>query len=173
MTRTALGSAALGVAVALLVVAGCAQPQDATGNQPIRLMDEKQRADEYRAAVRQYPFPLPSGRAFPRTLPAPQEATMFERGEGANQADSFWICAWMGEWLSIRSTDSRGAAVAWAWVEKADQTPLHTERYYDPRDVWHREILEPAKNGDVRSFREFYATSCTFPGLPTPPPVGP
>lgn len=131
----------------------------------VQAMDEKGRAEEYRALADTYPWPLPDGLSFPEVLPTAVEPTMYEVGEGANQADSYWICAWMTDWLATQDTAPAAAKVAWAWVERADETQLHTEHYYDPRDIWHKEILEPAARGRIKSFREFQATSCSYPEL--------
>lgn len=131
----------------------------------VEFMDEEGRNQEYRALAESYPWPLPDGLTFPTTLVAAEEPTVYEVGEGSNQADTFWICAWMTEWLRTRASDPNAAKAAWAWVERADETDLHTKRYYDPRDVWHMEILEPAERGQVKSFREFQATSCAYPEL--------
>ena len=129
----------------------------------VQAMDEKGRMEEYRSLADTYRWPLPEGLSFPETLPTPEEPTMYEVGEGANQADTYWICAWMTEWLATRETNVGAAKVAWSWVERADETQLHTDHYYDPRDVWHKEILDPAAQGRVKSFREFQATSCSYP----------
>lgn len=133
----------------------------------VQVMDRAGMLGEYRALADDYPWPLPAGISFPATLPEPPEPTVYEVGEGGNQADSFWICAWMGEWLAVRLTDAAEAATAWAWLQRAEETRLHREHYDDPRDVWHHEILEPAGRGEVASLREFYATSCRYAGLAT------
>ncbi|HVK28694.1 MAG TPA: hypothetical protein VM575_10135 [Nocardioides sp.] len=129
------------------------------------LMDREQMLAEYHQLADRYPHPLPDGVRFPATLPAPGQPTVYEVGEGRNQADSFWICAWIGEWLAVRSEPGNRAAIAWSWLQRADETQLHREHYDDPRDVWHQQILGPAGRGDVRSLREFYSTSCGYEGL--------
>jgi hypothetical protein len=159
---------ALGLAAAILSggLSGCTSDDPHTANvNGVKFMDESARNKEYQELADSYPWPLPEGLHFPRTLKAAKEPTVYELGEGANQADTFWTCAWMTEWLRTRETDPRSAKTAWAWVERADQTELHTKRYYDPHDVWHKEILEPAERGQVKSFREFQATSCAYPEL--------
>lgn len=125
---------------------------------------------EYHGLADHYPWPLPDRTAFPDTLPPPQEETLYEVGEGRNQADSFWICSWMGDWIRAQAHhDADEKLAAWSWVERADETQLHQEHYDDPTDIWHRQILAPAQAGDPRPVREFYATSCGFPGLATLP----
>jgi len=152
----------------VLATAGCAAQSRDTQSvvDDVKVVDHAGMVSEYHGLADRYPNPLPSGIRFPSGMPAAEEPTMYEVGEGANRADSFWICAWMGEWLKWRRTDAAAAAVAWRWVEAADRTQLHREHYYDPRDVWHQNILEPARAGDVGTFREFYTTSCGYPGLP-------
>lgn len=123
---------------------------------------------EYHGLADDYPWPLPEGVDFPATLPPPQEPTMYEVGEGKNQADSFWICSWMGEWIRADTSGELAAAEsAGARVERADETQPHREHYDDPRDVWHLEILAPARAGHPEAFHEFYSTSCGFEGLAT------
>lgn len=132
----------------------------------VRVIDRADMVAEYHRLADAYRWPLPPGLAFPEAPPEPSEPTMYQVGEGENQADSFWICSWMGEWIRSRAADDTDAAdVAWSWVERADQTALHRERYDDPRDIWHQAILAPARAGHPRAFREFYATSCGFAGL--------
>ncbi len=155
--RRLLGSLVFGL---LVLSSGCGSPAPSVGGKS--LMTEAERRAEYQEAVAGYAWPLPPGRRFPppSALPAPEEPTLYEVGEGANQVDTFWICSWMGAWLSTRLSDPAAARQAWSWVEKADRTDLHTKRYYDPRDVWHREILAPARTGRIEAFQEFYDTSC-------------
>lgn len=143
-----------------------AEPADPVASAAGPLMDRAQMLDEYRTLAENYPWPLPPGIGFPDALPEPAEVTVYETGEGRNQADSFWICAWIGEWLSQRATGSDRAETAWAWLQRADETQLHRENYDDPRDVWHKQILDPAGKGRVRSLREFHQTSCGHPELP-------
>lgn len=102
-------------------------------------------------------------------LAEPAAPIVGEVGEGANQANAFWICAWMGEWLRTRDRQPHAAASAWRRVKRADKTQLHRKHYYDPRDVWHHEILQPAHAGNPATFREFYTTSCTYPSLAAVP----
>lgn len=163
----------LASALLVLTVSSCAvqeQQQEQLGTAGgVKVMNWAAMIAEYHKLAGTYPWPLPQGIHFPTTLATSAEPTMYEVGEGANQADSFWICSWMGEWLKTRKSDPRAAAVAWQSVERADQTQLHQEHYDDPRNVWHLEILKPAHAGNTAMFREFYKTSCGYPGLAPAP----
>lgn len=154
--RLLTGFLIVGSLVVGLVGCGTGVPDD-TGP---RFVSYAEMAQEYQAAVDGYPNPLPAGKAFPARPRPPSEPTIFEVGEGGNTADFFWICSWVGEWLTTRGTDPQRAAEAMAWVDKASDTRLHREHYYDPENVWGNDIVGLAELGDITNLRDWYANGC-------------
>lgn len=124
-------------------------------------MTYAQMTQEYKAKVKSYPYPLPTGISFPAAPQKPDEDTVYQKGEGDNTADSFWICAWMGEWLKTQGKDKTQADIAMGWVDRADDTELHQEHYSDPGHVWDNDIVGKAKLGDITNFADYYRNDCS------------
>src|SRR3989440_7482577 len=79
--------------VAVLALAGCGS---AAPDTPPQLSAPYSSVDgEYQQAKKQ--LDLPAGDAFPDHLP--NSAQRDVPGSGSNQAQNFWLCAWLRDWL--------------------------------------------------------------------------
>lgn len=137
-----------------LSVAACAG-----GGEGEEFMDYEGMKAEYLRKVQDYEFPLPQGIAFPDEPPRPTEPTVYQRGNGIVWADNFWRCAWMSEWLKSRDDDPARAAVAMGWLERFPETEF-MRKYTDPPGDpnWMDKVIDPAKLGDLTTFRELMAS---------------
>jgi hypothetical protein len=143
-----------------LTVAACRDGSDARPESGQKLLTYDEMVREYREKVSGYPDPLPSGVRFPDRPRPPEQDTLYEKGEGVVTADAFWICAWTGEWLKSRRTDTPRADAAMGWLDKAAETEFMTNHYHDPDNIWGEEILGKAKLGDITNLSDYYANGC-------------
>ena len=125
----------------MITMSLCVVDQDKRGMVAggVQVMSQRQMLAEYHQLADNYPWPLPPATHFPADLAEPAEPIVdevVEVVEGANQADAFWICAWMGEWLRTRDRQPHAAASAWRRVKRADGTQLHRKHYDDPCHIW-------------------------------------
>lgn len=143
----------------LLVVAGCGG--DSGDNESSdTLLTYAEMVDEYRAKVDDYPFPLPEGMEFPERPREPDEPTLYERGNGIVQADSYWECAWIQEWLRHRADDAARAETAMTWLERSVETEFRQRFVVSDPAIWTEDILGTARLGDPTHLREYYDSSC-------------
>jgi hypothetical protein len=90
-------------AVLALALAGCSDGAPAT---PPELSAPYTTVDgEYQQAKKQ--LDLPAGDAFPDHLP--NTAQRYVPGSGANQAQNFWLCAWLRDFLAAAPGDTARA----------------------------------------------------------------
>src|SRR2546430_940659 len=101
--------------VVLLAVAGCGS--DGKAATPPELSANYTTVDgEYQQAKSQ--LDLPAGTTFPDHLP--NTAEHYLPGSGANQAQNFWLCAWLRDYLDAPAADAARARKA------GDQLPRDT-----------------------------------------------
>jgi hypothetical protein len=148
------------VAVVLLfALDGCGNDSEVTGSDD-RLLTYEEMVEEYRAKVSEYPFPLPEGVSFPERPREPDEPTLYEPGNGIVQADSYWECAWIREWLLHRTEEPGRAEAAMAWLDRSVETEFRQRFVVSDPAIWTEEILGRAKLGDPTHLREYYDSSC-------------
>ena len=158
-----------GFAVAVLVLAGCAQadvtnpPAPAPTVSTTALADVSAATDPYvnvdklpafyQEAIRKFPHPLPDGVAWPAEVPAGADDPNVHyepKGRGEGLASTYWLCAWQGEYLdAFESNQPQRRAEALTMLDVFVVDPYFTKRFLDPDQGWKRDVLDPARNGDT------------------------
>ena len=58
--------------------------------------------------------------------------------------------------------DIQGQAVALDQLESWKSTAFYRDPFEDPADLWSKNMLEPARNGDPSELRENFVNGCSF-----------
>ncbi len=88
---------------------------------------------EYRAEVARISWP-PTTTAPPKAIEG-NASTNYQIGVGAATADFSWICAWVGEWLAVRTTDPARAGRALSALDSSPQLPVWSMWDADGHDL--------------------------------------
>lgn len=115
---------------------------------------------EYAGTVRDFPYELPGGVAFPARVPKPAESTVYQRGSGLVQAYQFWECAWMDTYLDDPASASAGDALA--HLEEGTTSVYRTQYVVDDDGNWTNAALGSAKLGDPSVLSAFYDSDCVW-----------
>lgn len=144
--------------VVLLAVAGCGS--DGKAATPPELSANYTTVDgEYQQAKSQ--LDLPAGTTFPDHLP--NTAEHYLPGSGANQAQNFWLCAWLRDYLAAPAADAARARKA------VDQLPRYTamSAYTAGLRPEGRALVDGAiqgvQHGDRQAATKFVESTCGGP----------
>ncbi|MBX3031364.1 MAG: hypothetical protein KF809_14545 [Chloroflexi bacterium] len=150
--------------LAAIALTGCAiggrAGHTARATPEARFLDIAGKQAEYATTVTHFPYELPDGIAFPARVQHPAERVMFQEGAGLVEAFQFWECAWMDQAISAQPAGQPAVDVALAWLELGTASEYRTRYMDDPADIWGRQVLAPAKQGDLRVLEEFF-DGCT------------
>jgi hypothetical protein len=104
---------------------------------------------------------LPAGAAaFPPTLPATQQATVYEKGFATSVAERYWICSWEREWLAQRSRDASRATRALTELNKAPATEFISQHLDDEGRGLFAEYLIKAGLDDPSGLQQDFSQNC-------------
>lgn len=117
----------------------------------------------YEAAVASFPEPLPKCDRWPTSLPeglsgpGRYEATL----AGEVLASTYWRCGWQEEALEAHeSGDTARRDKALDMLSKWVTEPYFQVQYEDPKQGWKRDVLDPARTGDVAEMRSQSSAGC-------------
>ena len=165
------------ISAAGLILAGCtadqpstAAPNEAQSDTKIELLKDGEVAEEYLQAIKDFPEPLPEGRAYADGLgPAyePEDGAM-EKGTGIVAAYYAWLCAWEGEYVAaFEADDEDRTQAAIEMIGKWKFLPDASIAMSDPDDDWTKGVLDPAKLGDPSGIRGDLVGTCGIDAYPT------
>lgn len=117
----------------------------------------------YEAAADSFPEPLPECDRWPTSLPeglsrpGRYEATL----AGEVFASTYWRCGWEGEVLEAQEAgDTTRRDKALDMLGKWVTEPYFQILYEDPEQGWKRDVLDPARTGDVTEMRSQFSAGC-------------
>lgn len=95
----------------------------------------------------------------------PENGGQFEHGYAASLVLTDWMCSWEGVFLEARHRGDKSSATE-ALAQLATVYDLeYTKRYvYDPTRGWEKEVLKPARRGNVRAITQEYKSTCSGGG---------
>jgi hypothetical protein len=146
--------------VSLALLAGCADGN--SDRSTAGFMDLKGVQAEYDGTVRDFPYALPPGVAFPTQVQQPTSANrraVYEKGSGLDQAYQFWECAWQDH--ALRETEPAAVDQALTELERGLTSVYRTQYVIDSDGVW-KSAIDKAKLGDLSALGEFYQSDCVW-----------
>lgn len=103
---------------------------------------------------------LPEGYRAPKTIPAPKDKTMYERGFGVGVAERRWICAWEEEWLEVQGTSEAAATAAMTHLEEAKGTTFMSRQLDDAGRRMYDDYVKKAGLGDPSGIQQDVDQNC-------------
>jgi hypothetical protein len=157
--------------VLALVLAGCGTETPAT---PPELSAPYSTVDgEYQQAKSQ--LDLPAGVAFPGHLP--NTAERYLPGSGANQAQNFWLCAWLRDFLAAPAGDRARVDKAVGQLPRYSAMSAYTAGLRPEGRALVDAAIQGAQRGDRAPVASFVGNTCGGPfysqaGGTVPSPIG-
>src|SRR5437762_7244945 len=155
--------------VLLLVLGGCGTA--AKSGPPPELSAPYSTVDgEYQQAKSQ--LDLPAGTAFPGHLP--DTAQRYVPGSGANQAQNFWLCAWLREYLAAPAGDTGRIQRAVNQLPRYTAMSAYTAGLRPEGRALVDAAIQGARHGDHKPVGTFVENTCGGPfysqagGSPSP-----
>lgn len=120
----------------------------------------------YKTAVTEFPFPMPDGTQWPSSVPSglnDAHGHYETDGLGESIASTYWQCAWEAEFLDAHANGERDRGKdALAMLGLMTTDPYFTELFVDPEQGWKRDVLDPAKRGDVSELKSQHGSCPAF-----------
>jgi hypothetical protein len=104
---------------------------------------------------------LPAGVAFPDHLP--NTAPRYVPGSGANQAEDFWLCAWLREFLAAPAGDSARMQRALNQLPRYTTTTAYTAALGREGRALVDAAIHAAQRGDRKPVGTFVESTCGGP----------
>jgi len=143
--------------VAVLALAGCGS---AAPDAPPQLSAPYSSVDgEYQQAKKQ--LDLPAGDAFPDHLP--NSAQRYVLGSGSNQAQNFWLCAWLRDWLAAAPGDTGRVQRDVAQLPRYTAMSAYTAGLRPEGRALVDAAVQGAQRGDRKPVAGFVQATCGGP----------
>jgi len=144
----------------VLAAAGCTGAGGGTPATPPELSAPYSTVDgEYRQAKSQ--LDLPPGVAFPDHLP--NTAEHYLPGSGANQAQNFWLCAWLRDFLDAPPADSARVRRAVSQLPRYTAMSAYTAGLRPEGRALVDTAIQAAQRGDRQPAGTFVQDTCGGP----------
>ena len=151
---------ALPLALVLVVaLAGCGSQPAAPATPPELSAPYSTVDGEYQQAKSQ--LDLPGGTAFPAHLP--DTAQRYVPGSGANQAQNFWLCAWLREYLAAPAGDTGRIQRAVNQLPRYTAMSAYTAGLRPEGRALVDAAIQGAQRGDHKPVGTFVENTCGGP----------
>lgn len=155
----------IAVGASVLGVAGCSTAADT----PAALSADYSSVDgEYQTA--RADLTLPTGVAFPGHLP--DTGDHYPPGMGTNSAQTFWLCAWLRDYLDSPPTDQDRAKAAAAQLPKFKDMDAYTKGLGADGRKQVDMAIQGAQSGDKQKPGTFTEQTCGGPFYSLADPKG-
>lgn len=157
------GAVTLSIALGAMSLAGCTGSEStpspgSSGSQDV-FRTYEQAVDEYHKTANT--LTLPTGYRFP-TDPRIGDKTSdmnYQEGVGAEAAVYYWYCAWINDWLVLRTTNPTQAQKALDMVASVLETDVYKNSWQSiPVDKG----IEAARLGDPSFFQDEATANCKW-----------
>jgi hypothetical protein len=145
--------------VVLLAVAGCSGGGGKSSTPPELSANYTTVDGEYQQAKSQ--LDLPAGAAFPDHLP--NTAEHYLPGSGANQAQNFWLCAWLRDYLDAPPADAARTRKAVGQLPRYTAMSAYTAGLRPEGRALVDAAIQGTQRGDKQAATKFVESTCGGP----------